>query len=153
MCSRSPLQPRLRGRIVGVNWYFDPPVDAQTALAAVASTLPADIQQLRSVEGVNADYSKYHDGSCQQVIYASNALAAAVRQASPQWTADPHEVSARFITATRPLATVRIGVISRDQYIWHSSSSVALVEWRPASNSWVGQTVNHVVTGHISVDS
>jgi hypothetical protein len=93
-CAPHPAVGAWGGRIVNVWLYFDPNVDAQKALTAFASILPADSQQVGSLAGVNADYSKYQSGSCQEVVYGSGALAAAVSQANPSWTADPHKVSA-----------------------------------------------------------
>lgn len=94
-CSQGPFQynDSWGGRVESVWLYFDPNTDAQAAIATVASILPADSQQVGSFDGVNADDSKYHDGSCKELIYASDALAAAVSQVNPQWKADPHKVS------------------------------------------------------------
>jgi len=93
-CSWGPLyNDPWGGRIEGVELYFDPRVDAQAALAAVTRILPADSQQLSSIAGVNSDDSKYPDGSCQELIYTSGTLAAAVGQTNPDWTGARNKVS------------------------------------------------------------
>jgi hypothetical protein len=81
-----------------VNLYFDPHANADAALRTVADIMPTDTQQVRSIIGSNADHSKYQDGSCQQVLYSSNIIAAAVSQANPKWTGDPHLVEVTLYT-------------------------------------------------------
>jgi hypothetical protein len=73
--------------------YFDPHVDAQTAVRAVTNLLPTDIQQAGSFDGVNNDGSKYPLGSCVELVYSSNALGDAVSRSNPTWTGDRNKVN------------------------------------------------------------
>ena len=97
-CTMDPSGPAWNGHVTGVNLYFDPKVNADNALAAVASILPPDAQQIQSVIAENNVNSKYSNGSCQYVLYSSDLLAAAVRQVSPSWTGDPHLIAASLYT-------------------------------------------------------
>jgi len=81
------------GRIMTFHVYFQPNVDAQTAVRAVTNLLPNDIQQAGSFNGVNNDVAKNREGSCVELVYASNALGDAVRQVSPTWTGDLNKVN------------------------------------------------------------
>lgn len=97
-CTMDPSGAPWGGRITGVDLFFDPHVNADTALEAVAGIMPTDTQQVRSNIGSNRDDSKYKNGSCQQVLYGSNIIAAAVSHADPQWTGDPHLVLVTLYT-------------------------------------------------------
>jgi hypothetical protein len=72
-------------RIIHASLYFEPPVDARTALASTLGLLPSDSRQVGSVEQGNLDWSIYREGSCQYVKFSSDTLADAVRQAYPPW--------------------------------------------------------------------
>ena len=87
---------------MSVDLFFDPHVDAHKAIATVESILPPDSQQVGSFRGVNNDDSKYPDGSCTQLVYASNALAAAVSKVNPQWTGDPHKMWVTLYSGNAP---------------------------------------------------
>lgn len=66
--------------------FFDPHVDAQTAADAVTSLLPSDVEQAGSFNGDNADGSRYPNGSCANLVYSSDALAAVISDVNPGWT-------------------------------------------------------------------
>jgi hypothetical protein len=81
------------GRLMTFSVYFDPHVDAQTAVRAVTNLLPTDIQQASSFDGVSNDGSKYPLGSCVELVYSSNALGDAVSRTNPTWTGDRNKVN------------------------------------------------------------
>jgi Protein of unknown function (DUF2511) len=93
VCAGNPDFGAWDGRVVNVSLYFDPPVDAQTALQGIAHVLPTDSQVATSTDGHNPSWSKIPDGTCEDVIFTSDALAAAESQVLPTWTGDPHKVS------------------------------------------------------------
>jgi hypothetical protein len=96
-CAAEP-GPRSAGRVDGVDLYFDPNVDSQAALNAIASILPADAKPDGSYHGTNAANSKYPNGGCQVEVYGSDTLAAALTQFDPQDAnaADPHKVTVQL---------------------------------------------------------
>jgi hypothetical protein len=70
------------GPLLSFDVFFDPPVDAPTALAVVSNLLPADAQQLMSHDLTNggSKYPKYSQGSCHEVIFSSDSLRAAITE-------------------------------------------------------------------------
>jgi hypothetical protein len=93
VCSWGPLHnDSWGGRVMTFSVFFDPHVDAQTAVAAVTSILPTDIQQAGSFNGVNRDDSKYPQGSCVDLAYSSDALAAVINDVNPGWTGTRNKV-------------------------------------------------------------
>lgn len=94
VCSWGPLpNDSWGGRVMTFKVFFDPHVNAQTAVAAVTSILPADSQQAGSFDGANGDDSKYPKGSCVALDYSSSALGDAVTKVSPTWTGDRDKVN------------------------------------------------------------
>jgi hypothetical protein len=67
-CAGNPDFGAWDGRVVNVSLYFDPSVDAQTALHEVAGILPADSRVEGSAHGHNPSWSKLADGTCENVI-------------------------------------------------------------------------------------
>ncbi|WP_142282884.1 hypothetical protein [Mycobacterium aquaticum] len=87
VCASDPTVGVWGDRLINAVVYFEPPTDATTAIATSASLLPSDIQQVGSVEQVNLDWSLFRgSGSCKYLTFESNALAAAVHGAVPDWT-------------------------------------------------------------------
>ena len=97
-CTMDPSGPAWNGHVTGVNLYFDPKANADSVIAAVTDLLPPDARQIKSVIATNPDYSKYQNASCLYTLYSSDSIAQAVRQADPQWTGDPHLISAVLYT-------------------------------------------------------
>lgn len=86
-CASDPTVGVWGDRVIDAVLYFDPPTDAVTAVATAESLLPADIEQVGSVEQVNLDWSLFRgSGSCKYLAFESDALAAAVHAAVPDWT-------------------------------------------------------------------
>ena len=98
VCAPDPSVGAWGGRTENLDIYFEPTVDEQTALAAIASIMPADNTQVQVVNGSNADYSKKPTGSCRHVVYASDALATVSRAANPTWPGDPQKADATLYT-------------------------------------------------------
>jgi hypothetical protein len=93
VCSWGPLpNDSWGGRVMTFSVFFDPRVDAQTAAYAVTSLLPADIKQAGSFNADNADGSKYPNGSCVDLVYSSDALAAVISDVNPGWTGTRNKV-------------------------------------------------------------
>jgi hypothetical protein len=69
-----------------VNLYFDPPIPESSAIASITKLLPADTQQIQSVEGRNEPTSTYPAGTCWQMYYTSATVATTVHQLDPDWT-------------------------------------------------------------------
>lgn len=87
-CASDPSVGVWGSRLIHFALYFEPPTDANTALATALSLLPSDAKQTGSVEQVNLDWSIYRGmGSCKHVTYESDALALAVRSAYSDWNA------------------------------------------------------------------
>ena len=97
-CTMDPSGRPWNGHVTGVNLYFDPKANADKAIATVTDLLPPDSRQIKSVIASNQDYSKYQNASCLYTLYSSDSIAQAVRQADPQWTGDPHLISAVLYT-------------------------------------------------------
>lgn len=84
------------GRIVTLNVYFPHHVTERVAARAVAALLPADAQAGGPLPGTNNDDSATPEGSCQQIVYTSVALASAVRDANSAWPGDPSKADVVF---------------------------------------------------------
>jgi hypothetical protein len=118
VCSWGPLyNDAWGGRIESFQLYFDPHVDAQTAPAAAASILPADTQQVDSREAVNRSDTKYPDGSCQLVTYASNTPSRRQSAKSVHRGRATKTRSMSRCTPALPLTTVPISIISPARYV------------------------------------
>jgi hypothetical protein len=94
VCATGPLyNDPWGGRLMTFSVFFDPHVNAQTAVTAVTNILPADSEQAGSFNGVNGDDSKHPDGSCVMLDYSSNVLGDAVAKVNPTWTGDRNRVN------------------------------------------------------------
>jgi hypothetical protein len=90
-CARLRRNPALGawdGRVVNLTVFFDPTVDAQTALQQIAGIFPTDAQQSEMATGHNSSASPNQAGKCGNVVYTSAALGSAVRTVSPTWVGD-----------------------------------------------------------------
>jgi hypothetical protein len=93
-CSPTPSQ-SAAGHVDDIALYFDPHVDARTALDSAASVLPTDLRHVSSLTGSNRPESAYPNGSCQQEVYSSDTLAAALTKHNLAVAdgPDPHKVT------------------------------------------------------------
>jgi hypothetical protein len=85
-CARAPSVGAWDGRLVNVMVFFDPRVDSHTALATITDLLPTDATKVGDTRARNAAYSKYQDGSCEHLSYASDAVASVMNRVNPTWT-------------------------------------------------------------------
>lgn len=86
-CATDPTMGVWGDRLIHAVLYFEPSVAASTARATAMSLLPSDVQQVGSVEQANLEWSIYRGlGSCKHFTFESDALAAAVHGAGPDWT-------------------------------------------------------------------
>jgi hypothetical protein len=87
-CAGNPALGAWDGRVVNLTVFFDPTVDAQTALQQIAGIFPTDAQQSEIATGHNSSASPNQAGTCGNVVYTSAALGSAVRTVSPTWVGD-----------------------------------------------------------------
>ena len=85
-CVGNPQFGAWDGRIVNLTVYFDPPTDADNALQEIAAIFPADTAAPTTNPGTNTSASADQTGTCEDAVFTSDALAAAVAQVSPSWT-------------------------------------------------------------------
>jgi hypothetical protein len=71
------------GRVVNLYVFFDPLIDARSALRQIAAILPTDAQQSDMTIGHNSPASKDQTGTCGEAVFTSAALGAATSGGGP----------------------------------------------------------------------
>lgn len=90
-CAGDPELGAWDSRVVNLTVYFDPAVNAQTALNELATIFPADNQLAGTNVGHNSATSEIPGGTCEDAVFTSDALRAAVTRVLPSWTGDPRK--------------------------------------------------------------